>query len=89
MSLILLPCRYSLDYRGMRIEFLPPYSPDFNPIELAFSAIKSDIRRKGNIVRAVMETPEQQAEVFCQLWESVHTVTADDAEAFYHHCGYL
>lgn len=31
--------------RGMRVLFLPPYSPDFNPIELAFSSIKSFVRR--------------------------------------------
>lgn len=27
--------------RGMRITYLPPYSPDFNPIEEAFSAVKA------------------------------------------------
>ncbi|KAJ8475072.1 hypothetical protein ONZ45_g15735 [Pleurotus djamor] len=31
--------------RGMRVMFLPPYSPDYNPIELAFSAIKAYVRR--------------------------------------------
>jgi transposase len=30
---------------GMHVLFLPPYSPDYNPIELAFSAIKAYVRR--------------------------------------------
>jgi transposase len=30
---------------GVRVEYLPPYSPDLNPIEEAFSKIKSFIRR--------------------------------------------
>ena len=30
---------------GVRVEFLPPYSPDLNPIEEAFSSIKAWIRR--------------------------------------------
>jgi transposase len=29
---------------GCRVVFLPPYSPDYNPIETAFSTIKSWIR---------------------------------------------
>ena len=32
---------YWINCRGMRLEFLPAYSPDFNPIELLFSAIKA------------------------------------------------
>ena len=30
---------------GARVRFLPPYSPDFNPIEKAFSALKSHLRK--------------------------------------------
>ena len=29
---------------GARVEYLPPYSPDFNPIEMLWSTIKSIIR---------------------------------------------
>jgi len=32
----------------MRIEFLPPYSPDMNPIELCFSGMKAWMRRHCN-----------------------------------------
>jgi hypothetical protein len=32
---------------GCHIEYLPPYSPDYNPIEQAFSIIKAHLRRNG------------------------------------------
>jgi transposase len=32
----------------MRIEFLPPYSPDLNPIELCFSGMKSWMKRHSS-----------------------------------------
>ena len=32
---------------GGRVLFLPPYSPDFNPIKLAFSTIKAWLQRRG------------------------------------------
>ena len=38
---------FLLLFRGMRCEFLPPYSPDYNPIELAFSAMKYHLCRNG------------------------------------------
>ena len=34
----------------MRLEFLPPYSPDFNPIEEGFSAMKAQLRRDRDYV---------------------------------------
>jgi transposase len=37
---------------GGRVLFLPPYSPDFNPIELAFSTIKAWLRRNSDFVHA-------------------------------------
>jgi transposase len=30
---------------GVRLEYLPPYSPDFNPIEEAFAELKAWIRK--------------------------------------------
>ena len=32
---------------GCRFLFLPPYSPDLNPIEMAFSKLKAHLRRIG------------------------------------------
>lgn len=72
---------------GMRYEFLPPYSPDFNPIELAFSSIKAYIRHSGGIVREAMGQSDN-TEVFLRLHEAVYSVTENDAKGYYRHCGY-
>jgi transposase len=72
----------------MRYEFLPPYSPDFNPIELAFSAIKAHIRRNGNAIRQAMNDPDT-TQMYILLLDAVFSVTAEDVYNWYHHCGYL
>jgi len=37
--------RQAVERRGAWLLFLPPYSPDFNPIELAFSKFKAHMKR--------------------------------------------
>jgi hypothetical protein len=39
-----------LVYRGMRLLYLPAYSPDYNPIEEGFSAMKAWLRRNRDYV---------------------------------------
>ena len=73
----------------MRYVFLPPYSPDFNPIELAFSAIKSHIRRYGDLYRAGAASDCDKGEVLTQLHSAVWSVTANDAAGWFRHCGYM
>jgi cytochrome c oxidase assembly protein Cox11 len=72
----------------MRYEFLPPYSPDFNPIELGFSAIKAWIRRHGQAVRVAM-AKANNIDVYVMLHEAVWSITPQDAASWFHHCGYL
>ena len=73
----------------MRYLFLPPYSPDFNPIELAFSAIKANIRRHGNVARHAMEA-DDDLDVYLQLNKAVWTEgTAENAHGWFKHCGYF
>lgn len=72
----------------MRYEFLPPYSPDYNPIELAFSAMKYYLRCHGEYNRlALTELP--YANVICILLEALDSVTLADIYGWYRHCGYL
>ena len=37
--------REMIEAKGARLRFLPPYSPDFNPIEMAFSKFKALLRK--------------------------------------------
>jgi len=39
--------REAIETAGARLMFLPPYSPDFNPIEKAFARLKAMLRRAG------------------------------------------
>ena len=69
--------------------FLPPYSPDYNPIELAFSGIKAFVCRSGVLLREDLTMDGDDTYVHLHLLEAAFSVTGDDAYGFYHHCGYV
>lgn len=73
--------------RGMRCEFLPPYSPDFNPIELAFSAMKFHLRRNGDLVRMAM-TELSDEDIFLCLLDALYVISPMDCRGWYKYCGY-
>lgn len=75
--------------RGMKLEFLPPYSPDFNPIELAFSLIKSSLRRKGCPDRNTCPGERSDQVVYDQLTGLVLSISVEDCRAFFRHSGYI
>lgn len=64
---------------GCELCFLPPYSPDFNPIELAFSVVKTELRAAA----ARDPTHLQQATA-----HAMDRITPAVAKAFYAHCGF-
>lgn len=64
---------------GAKLMYLPPYSPDFSPIELAWSKIKNQIRRTG----ARSAKALQQA-----LVNAVQSITETDCLHWFRHCGY-
>jgi transposase len=72
----------------MRYEFLPPYSPDYNLIELAFSAMKYRLRRNGEYARLAM-TELSQMDVICTLLEALYVSTPTDIFGWFRHCGYV
>ena len=71
---------------GMRLMFLPAYSPDLNPIELAFSSIKAWLRENRNFVNQEMQGEE--GTVYNALWQAVYSVNPEKARGWYLHCGY-
>ncbi len=71
--------RELIEGRGCSLVFLPPYSPDLNPIEQAFSKIKGILRKaKARTFEALVEATGQ----------ALSAVTAEDAHGFFGHCGY-
>jgi len=71
--------RQLIEAAGAELWFLPPYSPDLNPIEMVFSKIKRGLRDLACRTREA-------------LWRSIQpvldTVTPTDALHCFEHCGY-
>lgn len=65
--------------RGCTLLFLPPYSPDFSPVEMAFSKVKQHLRRTGARTREALEAAISTA---------IDSITTHDAVGFFRHCGY-
>ena len=64
---------------GCRLRFLPPYSTAFAPIELAFRKLKEARRRAAARTREALAVTSAAA---------LGTITAQDAAAWFRHCGY-
>lgn len=72
--------RHLVEAKGCAWEFLPTYSPDFNPIEMIWSKFKSDLRTHA---------PRRQSELDDLIWPLLQTVTPNIATACFKHSGYL
>jgi transposase len=68
-----------IEEQGCELIYLPPYSPDFNPIEEAFAKIKGLVRKS--------EARSREALVDA-IGKGISMVTAEDAGGFFAHCGY-
>ena len=71
--------RELIEERGCELLFLPSYSPDFSPIEEAFSKVKALLRC------AAARTREALVEA---IGRALDAVTARDAQGWFAHCGY-
>ena len=71
--------RELIEERGCELLYLPPYSPDLNPIEEAFAKVKALLRQAGARAReALVEA----------IGRALDAVTSRDARRFFGHCGY-
>lgn len=65
---------------GVTIKYLPPYSPDLNPIEMMWSQVKGKLRHA-------------QARTYFDLWREVSIahldVTSENAQGWFRGCGYI
>jgi transposase len=68
-----------IELAGARLLYLPPYSPDFNPIEPAFSKFKQLVRSAGHRVIDIL---------WNDLQRMLDQINTSDAEGFFSHCGY-
>lgn len=64
--------------------YLPPYSPDLNPIEEAFSKIKHFIRRHRDYYSAT-----DGSGIMFDMYEVVDIITPHDAAGYLAHAGYF
>lgn len=71
--------RAAIEQVGAHLRFLPPYSPDFNPIELAFSKLKAFLRAAR---------PRTFEQVCALIATALDLFTPDECANYARHCGY-
>jgi transposase len=71
--------RQLIENCGCTLLFLPAYSPDFSPIEQAWSKLKAHLRRVGARAKEAL----QEA-----IADGLQLITPQDAQAWFNHCGY-
>lgn len=71
--------RRLIEAAGCELVFLPTYSPDLNPIELAWSKLKAHLRRVGARTRDALEGA---------IGAGLNLITAQDTQHWFKHCGY-
>src|SRR5258707_10297299 len=71
--------RAAIEGAGCRLEYLPPYSPDFNPIENAWGKLKAKLRAAGE------RTIER---LWSFLGRVIDEFTPQECRNYFAHCGY-
>jgi transposase len=71
--------RTAIEAAGARLVYLPPYSPDLNPIELAFAKLKGLLR---SAAERVVENLEQR------IGQLLDRFTPRECSRYFRHCGY-
>jgi transposase len=71
--------RTAIEAAGAQVRFLPPYSPDFNPIELAFAKLKAFLRAAR---------PRSFDDVTALVAAALKLFTSGECRNYVRHCGY-
>ena len=71
--------REAIEGAGARLEYLPPYSPDFNPIEPMWSKVKQGLKRRE---------PRNARQLHKAAGAAFAAVTPADCQGFFLHAGY-
>ena len=71
--------REQIEAAGATVVYLPPYSPDYNPIEPCWSKLKSILKSIGARTREELEDAVKAA---------MHMISPSDATGWFKHCGY-
>jgi len=74
--------RERIEQKGCKLEFLPPYSPDFNPIEYSFSVLKSALKREISV------EGDEDAQAFTRaiVATAMEAITPEIATNQFRHC---
>lgn len=72
--------REAIESVGAQLWYLPPYSPDFNPIEQAWSKVKS-------VLRSI--TPKTTKQLYRAVGTALRRVTRRECQNYFANCGYL
>ena len=70
-----------IENHGAKLFFLPPYSPDLNPLEEVFSQVESIMKQNDSLFQSCMESRLLLSVAFGM-------VTAEDCSAYITHSGY-
>jgi transposase len=71
--------REAIEATGATLLYLPSYSPDYSPIELCWSKLKTRLRTVKARTREVLDGA---------MPEAIDTITPSDARGWFKHCGY-
>lgn len=71
-----------LDNIGCALDYLPTYSPEFNPAELVFNKLKTVLKRLE--YRDVLRD-----NLHVGVYEALKQITSADMRGFYHYTGYI
>jgi transposase len=71
--------RELIESSGAQLLYLPPYSPDLNPIEKAWSKFKKFLRDAKARTQEALDLA---------VTDALKTITPDNAQAWFRHCGY-